>query len=240
MSATSNPAAAEPPLAAAGRQRSITSSLFGLFLILAGTLFTLSNFELLPFQPTLLDLLPILFGIVACDRLLAGRPSRALIWLGLGAVLAYGLFNQSFELKKMLQLWPLIPVLIGLNIVLKALGLLGPGPTGRQGELAFFGSLRSRVADQAYSGGSCIAVLGGHRIDLREARLHENGATLQVFAMWGGIGITVPPGWSVSTQVFCAFGGADDKTRPPHSVPAGLPRLVVRGVVLMGGLEVRN
>lgn len=240
MSATSNPAAAEPFGAKGGRQRSITSSLFGLFLIVAGSLFTLSNFELLPFQPTLLDLLPILFGIVACDRLLAGRPTRALIWLGLGALLAYTLFVQSFELKRILQLWPLLLVLFGISMVLRALGLGRRRDSGRQGELAFFSSLHNRVADPAYDGGSCIAVLGGHRLDLREARLHENGAILQVFVMWGGIGVVVPESWSVSTQVFCAFGGADDKTRPPHSLPSGMPRLVVRGVVLMGGLDIRN
>ncbi len=58
--------------------RSVTAILFGLFLAVAGLLFTLANFVELPFSPTLLDLMPILFAIVAADRLIAGRPGAAL------------------------------------------------------------------------------------------------------------------------------------------------------------------
>jgi hypothetical protein len=41
------------------------------------------------------------------------------------------------------------------------------------------------------------------------------------------------------------MGGFEDKTRPPapageRTVPAVAPRLIVRGVAIMGGIEVKN
>lgn len=209
--------------------------------MLAGLLFTASNLGLLPFQPTLFGLLPILFGIVAIDRFAAGRPTAALFWLLVGGLLAFAQASPSFQIHDFVKFWPLLVVLIGISIVLRSLGFQkGGGDCGRQGELAFFSTLRSKISDPAWTGGSCIAVCGGHRIDLREAQLAESGALLQIFALWGGINITVPESWSVSTQVFSTLGGSDDKSRPPHALPAGMPQLIVRGVVVMGGLEVHN
>lgn len=235
MTATSSFPAAQQP------RRSVTACLFGLFLILAGLLFTAANFKLLPFQPTLVDLLPLLFAIVAADRLIAGRPAAALVWLAVGGGVAFALFGPGLRLGQLLKFWPLLVVLIGVSTVLRALGLGRRGESGgSQGELAFFSSLRNRLDDPAYRGGSCIALLGGQRLDLRGATLAETGALLQVFVMWGGIEVIVPESWSVSTQVFATLGGADDKSRPLHALPAGLPRLVIRGVVVMGGLEIHN
>lgn len=229
------------PPAASSRRRSYTSVLFGLFLTVAGVLFVLSNFELLSFQPTLLDLTPILLGIVAADRFFAGRPAAAGFWVLAAAVLTYALLEPNFDLGRIVRLWPVAVLGAGVVTVLRALGVgrSVESPTG-QGELAFFSTLKNRSIDPAYAGGSCLSVLGSHKLDLRAAQLDENGAVLQIFVMWGGIDITVPESWSVSTQVFAALGGAADKTRPPGSLPAGLPRLVVRGVVVMGGLEVHN
>lgn len=183
----------------------------------------------------------MLLGIVACDRFFAGRPAAALAWIVAAGVLTWALIDPEFDLGRIFRLWPLLVVFAGVVTVVRALGLarFAPSPSG-QGELAFFGTLISRPSATAYAGGSCIAVLGSHKLDLRGAQLHENGALLQIFVLWGGIDIQVPESWSVSTQVFATLGGTGDKTRPPQSLPAGLPRLVVRGVVVMGGLEVHN
>ena len=228
-----SPAAGSPP-------RSPAVVLIGLFLMLAGSLFTASNLDLLPFQVTLLELTPLLFLVAAVDRVASGRPAAAVFWVGVAAISGFLLFT-GFEIRQLFRFWPLILVFIGIGIVLRALGLRGPQTScGRKGDLAFFCKLDNQITDPAYTGGSCLALLGGHRLDLRGARLSESGAVLQVFAFWGGIEILVPENWSVSTQVFATLGGSDDKTRPAHSLPAGMPRLVVRGMVIMGGIDLHH
>lgn len=129
MAATSPHDSALPRDPFSGREgsahqgRSITAILFGLFLVVAGVLFTVANFVPLPFQPTLLDMMPFLFAIVAVDRLLAGRQGAAFGWVVAGVVLAYVLYSEeSFDLRQVFRLWPVILVLCGISLVLRAVG----------------------------------------------------------------------------------------------------------------------
>jgi hypothetical protein len=89
-----------------------------------------------------------------------------------------------------------------------------------------------------FRGGDATAIMGGCEINLRAANItapHE--ATLEVFAMWGGIVIKVPPDWTVIGRVDPILGGYDDKTVQPKDESK---RFVIRGSVVMGGIEVKN
>jgi len=51
----------------------------------------------------------------------------------------------------------------------------------------------------------------------------------------------VPDGWTVVIEAVPFMGGVDDKTRPPKAaVDGAAPTLVVRGFVMMGGVEIKN
>ena len=89
----------------------------------------------------------------------------------------------------------------------------------------------------AFRGGELTAFMGGCDIDLRQAAIHGE-AVIDVFAMWGGIDIRVPDDWRVIGRVTPIMGGFEDKTRPPRGAAAHT--LVIRGFVLMGGVEVKN
>jgi hypothetical protein len=56
--------------------------------------------------------------------------------------------------------------------------------------------------------------------------------------MWGGIEIKVPENWSVSGRVTPILGGYEDKTR--RVADGTNQRLLVRGLVIMGGVEIKN
>ena len=89
-----------------------------------------------------------------------------------------------------------------------------------------------------FRGGDATAIMGDCEIDLRAANItppHE--ATLEVFAMWGGIVLKVPPEWTVIGKVDPILGGYDDKTIQPKDESK---RFVIRGSVVMGGIEVKN
>jgi predicted membrane protein len=78
--------------------------------------------------------------------------------------------------------------------------------------------------------------MGGCEIDLRQAAI-DGEAVIDVFALWGGIEIRVPDDWTVIGQVTPFMGGYDDKTRSRPG--SGAHRLVIRGMVVMGGVEVK-
>ena len=81
------------------------------------------------------------------------------------------------------------------------------------------------------------AVMGGCDIDLREAVPTTDPLVIQVFAMWGGIDLRVPPGWLIQNEAWPILGGIVDSTTPP-AVPTH--RVILRGNAFMGGVEIKN
>jgi hypothetical protein len=61
---------------------------------------------------------------------------------------------------------------------------------------------------------------------------------IQVFAVMGGLELRVPEDWVVENKIVAFLGGADDRTR--RRVTPSTQRLILRGFVMMGGVEIRN
>jgi len=80
------------------------------------------------------------------------------------------------------------------------------------------------------------ALLGGVKLDFRDAVMEGNEATLDVQAIMGGVEIRVPRTWTVVNHVNSVLGGVEDHSRSTDSGK----RLVIDGTVLMGGLEISN
>lgn len=140
------------------------------------------------------------------------------------------------------DMWPTLLVFLGGFLVWQ--GLSGPrvrppvgdGNTTVSG-MAILGSVVRGNNSPAFRGGELTAVLGGCEIDLRHAEINGE-ATLELFVVCGGMEITVPDDWTVVSRVTPILGGLEDKTRPPRA--ATQHRLVLRGIVVMGGIEVKN
>lgn len=226
----------------AGSRRSRSVALFGIFLAVMGLALTAGNLDLLPFRPTLLDFAPPALLLVAFDRLLAGRPGKALFFAALATVIGLAHFHPDFRLRDLADLAPLALVALGAVFAWRAIRgkrAAAEGARRSGGDIALFSQVHNRPTDPEYRGGSAIAILGGHQLDLRQARLADEGAVLDVFAFWGGLEVVVPAGMSVNLEVATVLGGAEDKTGGRPSV-AGTPRLAIRGMVVMGGLDVHS
>lgn len=90
----------------------------------------------------------------------------------------------------------------------------------------------------SFEGGRVGAVFGGAEIDLRDA-VPAAGATLDVFAAFGGVEVKVPDGWRVDISGMPLFGGFENATAKDHLTPDA-PRLKIDATVLFGGLEVKH
>ena len=82
-----------------------------------------------------------------------------------------------------------------------------------------------------------VAFMGGVELDFTNAEVPPEGLTINVFAMMGGLDITVPPTLNVDCSVIPFMGGAEDKTGGMKS--SGGPVLHIRGVAFMGGVTVK-
>lgn len=103
--------------------------------------------------------------------------------------------------------------------------------------VAVLSGVSERNGSRAFRRADLMAVMGGCEIDLRGATIHGE-AVIDLFAMWGGIEIRVPDDWTVVNQVVPLMAGAENNTRPPR-VHAG-HTLRVRGMAIMGGVEIKN
>jgi hypothetical protein len=80
--------------------------------------------------------------------------------------------------------------------------------------------------------------MGGHDLDLRPARIASGPAVIDLFVWWGGVDIRVPQDWKVSCEALPIMAGIEDQTRPPAGEAKG--HLILKGLVVMGGVEVKN
>lgn len=85
---------------------------------------------------------------------------------------------------------------------------------------------------------NAVAVLGGIEIDFREARFAESVVTVHAVAILGGIEITVPEDVTVHVSGVGILGGFEDSASGEG--PPGAPEIVINGVALLGGVEVRR
>ena len=97
-------------------------------------------------------------------------------------------------------------------------------------------------------GGQATAFVGGVELDLRDAAVMERPATIDVTVVMGGAEIRVPPEWTVRLDALAIMGGASDSRkkkgavadRTSDLVPDDSPHLVITGLVLMGGVEIKG
>ncbi len=225
----------------------------GLIVLSFGVLFTLDSLNVLRARDYL-RYWPIALVAIGVTQITSARtPARVLagvIWIMVGGTML------SNNLQVLRLAWPLFLVFIGGYIVWHAMATRsvlqattdagGAPSTGSDAgaTLSAIGVLSGvdrRISSQAFRGGEVTAFMGGGKVDLREAAPAGGKAVIDVFAVMGGFEILVPETWAVVVEVVPFMGGVDDKTRPPKPpIEGASPTLVVRGFVMMGGVEIKN
>ena len=112
---------------------------------------------------------------------------------------------------------------------------------------AVMGGVKRSSMSTRFRGGEVTAVMGGYQIDLRQATIPPGEeAVLDIFTAMGGGEIFVPTSWTVATPIVPVMGGIDDKRiaasarRRDGTSGKPAPRLVLRGLLLMGGIEIKS
>ena len=83
-----------------------------------------------------------------------------------------------------------------------------------------------------------VAHMGGVVVDLRGAALGAGGVDITAVAVMGGVVVVVDEDTEVEEHGVGILGGFEDSSGRPHT-PGG-PRVRIRGVAIMGGVEVQR
>jgi len=104
--------------------------------------------------------------------------------------------------------------------------------------VAIFSGASRKHAWRVRRNTSIMAVFGGVELDLTQATYEAHELTFNVFCLFGGVEVTVPPGTDVDSQVIAIFGGTEvGRLTPPDP---SLPKIRLKGFCGFGGVEIRN
>lgn len=217
--------------------------MFGLLIILVGVVFTLDSLELLQAERFLAfwpaGLILIGGAKIWQARIGYGSSQGGMLFVLAGAWML--LHTLDVIDVSILSFWPLLLVFAGSVVVWQSLRgrrLRGNEPTDAVvNAIAILSGVQRGSRARAFRGGELTAFMGGCEVDLRQAEIHGE-AVIDVFAMWGGIEIRVPESWNVIGQMTPIMGGFQDSTRAAGD--ARNHTLLIRGLVVMGGVEVKN
>ncbi|MBN2725390.1 MAG: hypothetical protein JXR95_15100 [Deltaproteobacteria bacterium] len=216
----------------------------GVAFITVGVLFLLKNmgllgnFELWRFWPVVL----ILAGIGNLGRPFDFKKIIHFIFFtGTGTVLL--LKNIGIIVITYRQLWPFILIFGGIAIVIHT--VFGKSAKNISEASVDFnvvmGGGEFQNNSKELSGGKISVIMGGVELDLRKSEMMGNEITIDVFAMWGGISMRVPEEWDVNMDGSPLLGGMENKTRFAGTKKSEKNKILnITGMVIMGGVEVKN
>lgn len=225
-----------------------TQMVIGLFVIGFGLMFLLDNLGWLDLDLRVHILPTILIG-AGILKTLQTRTQSGLVVGGVMIVAGCVIMLKSMGWLDIdwRSVWPVLMIMAGVAVIFRSRGDTAimeqsVGPLDKRDDdsvincTALLGGFKRRVNSQDFRGGEITAIMGGCDLDLRQASINGD-AVLNVFALCGGITVKVPIDWTVVLEGTPIMGGFDEKTVPPTG---NAKRLILRGYVIMGGMEVRN
>lgn len=211
---------------------------FGSMVVAVGVLLLLDNTGVLDAGDVFESWWPVALIAAALFALLA-NPRHWQVPLVV-VVVSAALLLRTLDIVDSLELViPGVLILIGVFVMF---GKVIPGretsDSDRISSFNVFSGTEVASHSTQFKGGNIGAIFGGAEIDLRDAQLAP-GASLDVFAVFGGVEVSVPQGWQVVTRGFPIFGGFENVTVKDRVGPDA-PVLEVHATILFGGVEIKH
>ncbi len=220
-----------------------SQAVIGLIVIVVGLLLFFQTMGMATLSG-LLVWIPSLFILLGLWQLVANGfrqwsgPMVLIALATLAQLLLLGIIGWDFVGR----LWPLVLILIGVSLVMRRGGMLSTQTDSEDYVrlLALFSGHKRVITSQSFAGGEITALFGGAELDLRQAAVHDRPARVQIFAMFGGVGIKASPDMLIRTELIAILGGAGDERRQRKSLPDEMPEVVISGLVLFGGVGIEE
>ena len=226
-----------------------TRLIIGVAIVLVGALSLLAN---LGFHVDihLWDYWPVILILIGLSMIFKGPEYRSSFSGSIFLVVGILFLLNNFEIIHfgMGIFWSIIIILVGIAILKH--GLAGSGGSAPDTDYidltAILGGGEHNYTSKQLKGGKVCALMGGAKLDLREADIVDESIVIDIFAMMGGVEILVPVNWQVSVHGVPILGGMDNKTSSrsredrPELSGTSPKRLVIKGTAIMGGIEVKN
>ncbi|MCX6152452.1 MAG: DUF5668 domain-containing protein [Ignavibacteriales bacterium] len=224
----------------------------GIFLLM-GVLFLLSNFEMIDFNiPHILFSWQVILIIIGAIIIINSNDVAGYILVAIGVIFLlskYYFFNAW-------ELWPIALIILGIYILLNVKrkpknyhsnhfeNSRSKGTEINEDildEMAVFGGGKRYINSKNFQGGKITAIMGGAEIDLSDSQLAPGENVIDILAIMGGVSFYVPRDWKVILKITPLFGGFnDERRRDRNAVYPDDKVLIIKGVVIFGGGEIKE
>ncbi len=220
----------------------------GLIFIIIGGIWLLDNLNILDINIPryLFSWTTIIIAIGLFVIFVKRKPEQGFVLIAIGVIFLL----RDLGLVDIRNIWhiilPAVFIIIGLSLIIRSskgspsIGAIDKNDTDYIDDFAMFGGRERTMTTQNFKGGKISAMFGGSDIDLRNADLTPGTQVLDIFAMFGGTSIKVPPDWTIQVEVVSILGGfSDNRSSALKVVPNEQKKLIIRGFVMFGGGEIK-
>ncbi len=224
----------------------------GGFILLMGVAFLLSNFDLIDFNiPQFIFSWPTILIVIGTIIIINSNDVAGYILASFGILFLLGKYYDF----NVWDFWPVLLIIMGLYILLnvhkrpsscsksyKANGGKGVEINDNMiDEIAIFGGGKKYINSKNFLGGKTTAIFGGIELDLLDAQLAPGEQTIDMLAIFGGVSFFLPRDWKVVVKLTPIFGGfSDERKRNPNFLDSTDKVLIIKGLVLFGGGEIKG
>ncbi|MEO6902853.1 MAG: LiaF domain-containing protein, partial [Bacteroidia bacterium] len=187
---------------------------------------------------------------------------RKISWLVLVLIGSAFLVSDIYpELYIKPMLWPILIILVGLFVIFKPqrdkskyikrwqhrkyadAGLYTSTESPNSDEtidwFVFMGGLKKNVLSKNLKSAEINVIFGGAEVNFTQADFVDN-ATLEINQLFGGTKLIIPANWEIKSELVSVFGGIDDKRPIQPSTNNANKILILKGVVVFGGIDIRS
>ncbi len=227
--------------------------IIGAIAILFGVMIMASNFGFMPYDiHHVIFSWPMILIVIGVIQLLNNKEKpTGYILLAIGFFfLMPKIFYFNFNFMQMF--WPILLMVVGISLIFfhrsgkypweRKSTHLGEDKTGSSflDEINVFAGSKRRIANQEFKGGRITNIFGGTEINLAQADLPEGRHVLEVTCIFGGVSLVVPSDWSVHVDVISIFGAFEDKRTIIKKPDDAKGQLIVKGVAIFGGGDIKS
>jgi predicted membrane protein len=163
---------------------------------------------------------------------------------GIGITSRY--LHISFR-SVIMDYWPVLLIILGAYTLLKAFG----GNKDDSVEtteakehyldvFSIFGEKSKIIKTDNFLGGKTTLLFGELNLYLRESSLQQYNTVLDSITLFGSTNIYIPSDWEVVIKTVTIFGGFEDNRVKSQKDINDKKILVIKGLVLFGGGELKN
>ena len=218
----------------------------GLLIIGIGVLFLLGSLEKIDVWDVLADYWPLILIFIGVSHLFSNQFRNTTS--GIILILVGGFFMLAnldvLEYNLWHVLWPVLIIAVGLWILFRPRfkGTKKKAPEVKEDDLGafvMFAGIDRRIESQSFRGGKATALMGAVEIDMRDAKLEGNEATLELTAILGAVEIRIPREWKVEVDSSAILGAVEDKFKS-DSLETTQSTLYIKASAILGAIEIRN